>query len=77
MSHTFTYPYSAIRVIFMVSRMEIPGDIMTVKITYRLDEYMTDCTVMVGTTWEQVFAEVRSIEAHATVLTIERASCRG
>jgi hypothetical protein len=64
----------------MVSRMEIPGDIMTVKITYRLDEYdeyMTDCTVMVGTTWEQVFAEVRSIEAHATVLTIERASCRG
>jgi hypothetical protein len=50
---------------------------MTIKITYRLDEYdeyMTDSTVLVGTDWEQVFAEVRSIEAHATVLTIERSS---
>lgn len=52
---------------------------MTVKITYRLDEYdeyMTDYTVMVGVTWEQVFVEVRSIEAHATVLTIERSYVR-
>lgn len=47
---------------------------MNVTIRYRLDNeevYTTDCNTLYNTSWDEVFEEVKSIEAHHTVLEIK------